>query len=247
MGDHAGQTSSASKRPRADARANHERILRAARSTFGEHGVDVQMSDVARRAGVAIGTIYRHFPTKEALVEALLAEELRTAGQAARRAAAEGATPWDSLEGFLRTVAAHQISDRTLSQFIGGRVLGSTDLRTLLNSLFDTFTVLVDSAKASGDLRMDVEAADIRMAIICVARASWENWPETEWVLERYLQLVLDGLRAPGYGHLRGSRPIARDFALPNDTDEPTPAFRPGRPRWKPDHDTTTRNRRFSR
>ena len=79
---------------RADARRNRERILEAARYACAEHGSSVQMDDVARRAGVGVGTVYRHFPTKDALIEALVCEKMLTTTQNIR-VALEIADPWE--------------------------------------------------------------------------------------------------------------------------------------------------------
>lgn len=215
---------------RADARTNRRRILQAAQATFGEFGVDAQMTDVAARAQLAVGTVYRHFPTKEALVDALLLERLTAAGAAARAAAEAETDPWSALEGFLRTVTTVQLSDRSLAQFIGGRIPGSPELRSLLRDLFDSFSDLVAEAQRAGEVRADVEAIDIRMAIICVARAGWGEWPDPDWILQRYLPVVLDGLRAPGRTPVEG-QPPPPDFA-PTERSPGPAAFRRGRRRW---------------
>ncbi len=80
---------------RADARRNREKVLAAARAVFSEHGRDAQMDDVARRAGVGVGTVYRHFPTKEALIEALMVAAFETIAEAAE-AALEIEDPWEA-------------------------------------------------------------------------------------------------------------------------------------------------------
>jgi AcrR family transcriptional regulator len=233
MAERTGITSRTQRPLRADARGNHERILRAATDAFGERGVEVQMADIAMRAGVAIGTVYRHFPTKEALVDALLLDRLATVAQAARQAAAAESESWAALEGFLRTVTTLQVQDRSLSEFIGGRISGSAELRQLLKDLFETFSVLVDDAKQAGQLRADVEANDIRVAMICVARAAWGDWPDANWVLKRYIGFVLDGLRAPGHTTLGGAPPTTAELGIAEAQGRNPTAFNPGRRRWK--------------
>src|SRR5919201_1150349 len=86
---------------RADARRNRERILKAARHACAEHGASVQIDDVARAAGVGVGTVYRHFPTKDALIEALVAEKFRLTSEN-MRAALEIEDPWESFAAALR-------------------------------------------------------------------------------------------------------------------------------------------------
>ncbi len=217
---------------RADACRNHERILDAARDAFGEIGVAVGMADVARRAGLGVGTVYRHFPTKEALVDALLLDRLTTAARAAENAAAGETEPWAALEAFLRTVTTLQVEDRSLSEFIGGRIPGSAELRHQRNALFETFSALVTTAQRAGQLRADVEANDIRVAMICVARAIGGEWPDADWVLHRYLGLILDGLRAPGHTALGGTAPTTEELGIAEKQDRHPVAFSPGRRHW---------------
>ncbi len=215
---------------RADARRNRERLLNAAMEAFAEEGVDVQMSSIARRAGLAVGTLYRHFPTKETLVDALLLDRLALVGMAADAAAAEP-DPWRALEGFIRQVAALQIEHRALSEFIGGRVPGSPEVRQRLGAVFGIFADLVDRTKDAGQLRTDIDAADIRVIVICIARALSRDWPSPAWVVDRYLGVVLDGLRAPGRTHLR-ARPVAGGPEDPADFSA-HPLFRRGQRGWR--------------
>src|SRR5215212_1413099 len=109
-----GTEPTAAERPlRADARRNRERILDAARCACAEHGASVQMDDVARGAGVGVGTVYRHFPTKETLIEALVAEKYRVAIEQANRAL-EVEDPWESFAGLLAEGAEMMARDATL-------------------------------------------------------------------------------------------------------------------------------------
>src|SRR5919197_6626891 len=96
---------------RADARRNRERILAAAKEVFGEKGEDAQMDDVARRAGVGVGTVYRHFPTKEALVHALTDEQFNVIAAHARETL-ELADPWEAFERTLWFAGEKTAGDR---------------------------------------------------------------------------------------------------------------------------------------
>lgn len=214
---------------RADARRNRQHLLQVAMEAFAEHGVDVQMADIARRAGLAVGTVYRHFPTKEALVEALLHDRLGLVAQAAEAARAQ-ADPWAALEGFIRQVTALQIEHRVLSEFIGGRIPATPELAGRLGDTFDVFATLVTAAKQAGQLRADIEANDIRVIVICIARAITGDWPGPGWVLDRYLAVVLDGLHAPGRTELRGNPPAAELDIRPSASA--WAAFRRGRRPW---------------
>lgn len=229
MTDLAGGEPSAAQQ-RADARRNRERLLAAAMDVFAEHGVDVQMTEIARRAGLATGTVYRHFPTKESLVDALLISRVGLVGQAARDAQAEP-DPWTALEGFIRQVTALQLEHRVLSQFIGGRIPGSPALREQLTAAFGVFAALVGRARDAGELRAGIDASDIRVMVICIARAASADWPDPGWILDRYLSVVLDGLRAPGRTRLAGSPPAADELAAPA-APATRRAFRRGRRGW---------------
>src|SRR4051812_4544447 len=102
---------------RADARRNRERVLEAARAVFAEHGRDAQMDDVARRAGVGVGTVYRHFPTKEALVAALALDLFERALEASR-AALEIDDPWEAFTAALWAGTGILASDRAFTEIV---------------------------------------------------------------------------------------------------------------------------------
>ena len=102
---------------RADARRNRERIVAAARSAFEEAGMDAQMEDVARRAGLGVGTLYRHFPTKEALIGELLAEKFRLLLEGARDAL-EIEDPWEAFAGTLRRNAELMAADAAVQDVL---------------------------------------------------------------------------------------------------------------------------------
>src|SRR5438477_6854756 len=102
---------------RADARRNRERVLEAARRCMAREGLDAQIEEIARTAGVGIGTVYRHFPTKEHLVEALALARFERLAELAREAL-ESDEPWAGFEQFIRTAAMIQSEDRSLSEVL---------------------------------------------------------------------------------------------------------------------------------
>jgi AcrR family transcriptional regulator len=176
---------------RADARRNRARILEAARGACAAHGANVQIDDVARSAGVGVGTVYRHFPTKDALIEALVAEKFRLTTENIREAL-EIEDPWEGFCTALRRNAAVLAADAGLRDALIrlGPAARSTDAdRAALHAVADR---LVVRAQESGDLRDDVSAEDIGalMAGLCTSMAH----PELDW--RRHLELLLDGLRA---------------------------------------------------
>ncbi|MEA2246624.1 MAG: hypothetical protein QOH46_1153 [Solirubrobacteraceae bacterium] len=174
---------------RADARRNRERILDAARGACAEHGAAVQMDDVAGRAGVGVGTVYRHFATKEALIEALVAEKLRMFVQYAREAL-EVDDPWEAITGLLRRDAEMMAADAGLRDAFA--VVGyAGEERGQLDALG---AQLIARGQAAGVLRADLRVDDIPMLMSGLC-ASMSN-PQFDW--RRHLDLVLDSLRARG-------------------------------------------------
>jgi AcrR family transcriptional regulator len=185
-------TSDTDERPlRADARRNRERILAAARGECAEHGANVQIDDVARNAGVGVGTVYRHFPTKDALIEALVAEKFRLTTENIR-AALEIEDPWEAFCAALRRNAEVMSADAGLRDALirlGPAARSTDEERAELNAVAGR---LVSRAQAAGALRDDVTTEDIGalMAGLCTSMAH----PELDW--RRHLELLLDGLRA---------------------------------------------------
>lgn len=213
---------------RADARRNRDAILRAADQAFGQRGVDAQMSDVARLAGLGVGTLYRHFPTKEALVDALLLDHLEHAESLARAAATEP-DPWTGLERLILSIGELS-ANRYLAQFMGGRINGSPALRQQRRAVFEVLSCLTDAAKRSGKLRQDVAATDLLIIITTLARAGWGGSELAHRTTARHLGIVLDGLRAPATRALEGEPLSHNDISTlaeesaPRDCD----AFRRG-------------------
>ena len=183
------------RRQRSDARRNRAKVLAAARRQLADHGLDTQIEQIAREAGVGVGTVYRHFPTKEALLEALAQDKFEGLAGAAREALSND-DPW---EGFvhLMTYAARKMSDdRGLAEAMDQRpeICGAAATDAGLQELTSE---LVQRAQAAGALRPDITADDIP-SLICglgrAVRAGEEGAPTMSW--ERYLDIILAGLRA---------------------------------------------------
>jgi AcrR family transcriptional regulator len=193
---------SATKPIRADARRNRERVLDAARECFAKDGMDAQMDDIAARAGVGVGTVYRHFATKEALVEALATGYFEREGKLAREAL-ELSDPWQAFSTFIRSGAELMSVNRALAQVSADRPEVMRDAAVAADEEFGFFGLvetLIDRAKRAGALRRDFELEDVP-AIMCslgalqISRGAYANW-------RRLLEIVLDGLRAPGGSEL---------------------------------------------
>jgi len=180
---------------RADARRNRKRVLDAARRCMAREGLDAQIEEIARTAGVGIGTVYRHFPTKEHLVEALATARFERLAELAREAL-ERDEPWAGFEQFMRTSAAIQSDDRALSEVLTSRpetmarAAESVDILGLVSEL-------MGRGQAAGVIRADADPRDVPMWMCALAGAHRNPYTHPE----RYIGIVLDGLRAPGAGH----------------------------------------------
>jgi AcrR family transcriptional regulator len=190
---------------RADARRNREAILAAAKELFAEQGLDAQMPDIARAAKVGVGTVYRHFPTKDDLIEALVAERFeRVAEHGAEALERAKSDPWQAFAEYMRLSVELQANDRGLSQVMSSRP-ELMEEHAHRSGTFELSEKLVALAQKSGDLRRDAEVLDVPMIIcglghVTQAAIAGKAAPGMSW--ERFLAIVLDGLRAPGSSKL---------------------------------------------
>jgi AcrR family transcriptional regulator len=196
-----GMATTTIKSLRADARRNRERVLAAARQCFAEAGLDAQMDDIAGKAGVGVGTVYRHFPTKQALAEAIAADHFDRLAASAREALAEP-DPWEGFSEFLRRSAQVQAGDRALAEVMAAEPELMCDAANRRPDLHEALAELVGRAQAAGQLRNDLVPADVPMLICGVGRATLAGSAGPTMSCRRYLEIVLDGLRAPGSGEL---------------------------------------------
>ncbi|TDW18280.1 TetR/AcrR family transcriptional regulator [Kribbella kalugense] len=173
--------------PRADALRNRARILAAARDAFARDGLDVPLDTVAERAGVGAGTVHRHFPTKEALVGAVIADRLE---QLADRATLLGEQPEDFF-AFLGELVESGRDNLALSAALGG-TLGA-DGAAFAERLSSAFASLLAKAQSSGVVRQDVTAAEIH-AILAGVLATESRLPPKRRGLG--LEIAIAGLRA---------------------------------------------------
>lgn len=188
----------ADKPLRADARRNREKVLRAAREVFAEQGVDAQMDDVARRADVGVGTVYRHFPTKEALLTALTEERFADVAAFARQALAD-ADAWSAFLKLMWYGGEQTAGDRAFSELLAAQ---TSDPRTCEGklALHEICGELMRRAQAAGQMRPDVTIDDIPLFMCGVGNASGMEHPSPHaW--RRHLAVILDGLRAEAASH----------------------------------------------
>ena len=181
---------------RADARRNRAKVLAAARRCMARDGVDAQVGHVARAAGVGVGTVYRHFPTKDDLLDALAVDRFERLAELARDALAE-ADAGEAFEGFMRAAARIQSDDRALSELLTSR---PEMMRTAAESvdMLGLVGELMGRAQRAGAIRRDAEPADVSM-LMCALAGTCRN-PKMDPA--RYIAIVLDGLRAPGHSPL---------------------------------------------
>jgi AcrR family transcriptional regulator len=187
---------------RADARRNRARIIEAARELFAEHGLEAQIDDIAEKAEVGVGTVYRHFPTKDDLVGALAGEHFAALAELARECIAMD-DPWDAFESYMRGSAEIHAADLALSEAMSARPAMMRDA-ALAVGMPDLMTELVGRAKKAGVVRRDADWEDVPMMICGLGQitqaAEDDAVPFMNW--ERMLGILLDGIRAPGASRL---------------------------------------------
>jgi AcrR family transcriptional regulator len=176
---------------RADARRNRERILVAAAQVFGEQGVEAQMDDVAQRAGVGVGTVYRHFPNKDVLIGELVKEKFRAFTENANAALAED-DAWEAFCGLLRRSAAH-MAENAWEYAEPARL-----------ELEEVTAKLIRRAQRDGKMRKDFHAGELPMLMGGICASMSNAYPQAcDW--RRHLEIVLDGLRAAPHARGRAS------------------------------------------
>ena len=196
-----------STRPlRADAARNRERLLVAAADEFAERGLDASVADIARRAGVGKGTVFRHFATKDDLLAAIVLDRI-DALNAVAEGLLEAADPGAALLEFL-TAAAHQRQQRDLS-FLQEAGELNAEVTRVRARLFQTIGALVDRARAHGAVRADVTGTDV-ILLMCAPNYVTSYLPDASPDLwQRYLAIIFDGLRPEGAHPLPHPPPAA--------------------------------------
>ena len=181
---------------RADARRNRQAVLEAAKELFAELGLEAQMPDIARAANVGVGTVYRHFPTKDHLIVALVADHFDRLADVAREAL-EAQDPWEGFSSLIRFAAQIQADDRGLYEVMGSRPQ-VMDGAAQASGLPELCQELVARAQASGQLRPELEWQDIPLIVCGLGSVTQAPPPPSLGRWPRLLAIILDGLRAPG-------------------------------------------------
>ncbi|GHE00531.1 TetR family transcriptional regulator [Streptomyces alanosinicus] len=192
-------------RPRADAVRNRERIVTAAREMFVEHGPDVPLDEIARRAGVGNATVYRNFPDREALVREVVCFVMDRTAEAAETALAETRDAFAALERFVHASADERIS--ALCPMISSTFdQHHPDLEASRERVEQLIEEVMGRAKAAGQLRPDVGVGDLMIVVAQLSRPpAGTDCLHGDRFIHRHLQLVLDGLRAPARSALPGA------------------------------------------
>jgi AcrR family transcriptional regulator len=179
---------------RADARRNRERILQSARAAFAESGADAQIDDVARHAGVGVGTVYRHFPTKQALLTELVRQTFRLFTERAREAREAGGEPFALIEGLLRRIAETAAGDVGVQYALTSSAAQAarSEAQAEQDELIAVIAELIERARRAGTIRPGIVATDIAM-LICGVVSAMGPRPGFDW--RRHLDLVIETLR----------------------------------------------------
>ncbi|MER7406663.1 helix-turn-helix domain-containing protein [Streptomyces sp. NPDC000070] len=199
-------------RPRADALRNRERIVTAAREMFVEHGPDVPLDEIARRAGVGNATVYRNFPDRDALVREVVCSVLDRTVEAGELALAEAGDAFEALERFVHTSADERIS--ALCPMVSSTFdQNHPDLEAARERVERILQTVMNRAKAAGQLRPDVGVGDLLVAVAQLSRPpAGTACFNADRFVHRHLQLFLDGLRAPARSALPGAAVTMEDL-----------------------------------
>ena len=181
------------RRPRADAERNRLLLLKAAKSIFAKTGAAASLEEIAREAGVGIGTLYRHFPTREALIEALYGSEVeKLVGAAAHLMRSE--PPLMALRGWLLMFVDYIVTKHVMADVLKS-IVGSSSYATSAKQMKQAITDLADRAVKNGDIRLDIEPFDLLRALSGVANLS--AGPQSKEAAKRLVDILIAGIRRP--------------------------------------------------
>ncbi len=183
----------AQRKPRADAERNRDRVLEVAKEAFTRSGADASLDDIAKQAGVGAGTLYRHFPSREALIEAVYRTEVEKLA-AAERSFADTMAPIEALRSwmllFVDYIATKKIIAPALNTLLGGH---SKVVEASHNQIWEAIRALVKRAIKSGDIRKDLDPIDLLRALIGVSNvASSPDWQQSA---RRLVDILITGSR----------------------------------------------------
>jgi AcrR family transcriptional regulator len=186
---------------RADAKRNRDQIIAAARTIFVEQGPDVPMEEIARAAAVGVGTLYRRFPDREALIREVALDSATRALAEVRSSIEEEPTSWDALVRFVRYSSELRLSIHLtmISAQAGAIIRDDSATEGLRRTLLADLDHMVKGAQAEGQVRPDIGTGDVALLLVLLIRQLPDTLDDIEGAAERCMALMLDGLRArPG-------------------------------------------------
>jgi AcrR family transcriptional regulator len=181
------------RKPRADSARNRQLLIDAAKAGFSEFGLNVSLEEIARRAGVGIGTLYRHFPTREAVVEAVYRREVEQLSEAVPQLL-EASPAGEALHKWMHLFVDYIATKRLIAPSLAAAASRGSSLHTSSVELITrALTTLIKRAVASGDVRKDIDPSDLLRALVGV---SYGN-PDAGWQASarRLVDILMDGLR----------------------------------------------------
>jgi AcrR family transcriptional regulator len=184
-------TTLAQRPKRADARRNYDKLVKAARATFAQQGTSATLEEVARRADVGIGTLYRHFPTRQDLLEAVYLEEVEAISRAAETYLDQ--PPWKALSGWLHEFVGFAANKRALAEDLLAYIDRDAEVfNSCANAIYGAGEQLLKRAQDAGVVRTDADIADVTKMVSGIAAIRTADAEQ----IDRILGVALDGLRA---------------------------------------------------
>ncbi|MEU3979168.1 helix-turn-helix domain-containing protein [Streptomyces sp. NPDC026672] len=180
---------------RRDAERNRQRIIEAAREVFAAHGVSAGLNDIARHAGVGVGTVYRRFPDKEELVRVALEEHLTSLVALVDEGLA-AADPWEGFSHVVRRAVEMNVADRGLRDVAFSSAPGRRQVDALREGIVPGMGELLRRAQRDGSARPDVTVTDLIMLMLMITEFAQRSAPVRPEAFRRYLELVIGSLRA---------------------------------------------------
>jgi AcrR family transcriptional regulator len=184
------------RKPRADSTRNRQLLIAAAKAAFSDVGLDVSLEEIARRAGVGIGTLYRHFPTRDAVVEAVYRREIEHLAAAVPQLL-QSSPAGEALHKWMHLFVDYIVTKRLIAPSLAAAAARTPALYTSSVQLItNAISTLVKRAIASGEVRQDIDPSDLLRAMVGV---SYGN-PDVSWEASarRLIDLLMDGLRSKG-------------------------------------------------
>jgi len=200
----AGKRPGSVRKPRADAQRNRELLLGAAKAAFADTGADVSLDEIARRAGLGIGTLYRHFPTRDAVVEAVYRREVQQLADAATRLLGS-LPPGEALRAWMRMFVDYIATKKVIAPALGAIAGGVSELYASSGPrITGAMSLLVDRASTSGDIRPGIDSDDLLRALVGFTYGN--TGPGWEASARRLIDLLMDGLQPPRGEKKRANR-----------------------------------------